>query len=529
MTTRSRRREAGFTLIELMVALVVSAIVVLGVFAFSSIQRSNAAAQERTARIQESLEGAMWAMGQDVRLAGLGISRLCTELRVWDEASGQLVNPSGAGDPALAVVDPHTNEAYWVLRDGLQAHWNSSGAATLDGGLGSSARTGSAADSFDVLLAESNYLGSAGMFVLADALDAADTQLDVRTSIALDSSDAAVVAGVQQLFPPGTFVLVALTPAITALPLSPLVQGQCILLQVTDDVAPGADDDEWIIPIAAGGFNNLAGLLADPGGDECAAAAPPCRDDWDPSAYVAQIATVVPLGRLRWSRYEIDYTVPALPYLVRYDLIGYQPAALGSGPDYPHCSGGACPQPELRLPGTVPGPGAVAIGPMIEDMQIAVGCDGWLPASAVDPMPVPDAGFEELGPAEGPTAAQANFQVDENSPESGQRTVDEWLGNAADEVSAPDCVYYGTGEVEAGQWGVIEPVTPGYRMSPQTMRITLIGSTEIEDAAGGAATTQLLAVEDRAAITSTVGPRQRLALSERFTPDNARWRDPTVR
>ena len=169
-----------------------------------------------------------------------------------------------------------------------------------------------------------------------------------RIEVSPHVRDLQVVAGVQQLFPPGTFVLVALTPAITALPLSPLVQGQCILLQVTDDVAPGADDDEWIIPIAAGGFNNLAGLLADPGGDECAAAAPPCRDDWDPSAYVAQIATVVPLGRLRWSRYEIDYTVPALPYLVRYDFIGYQPAALGSGPDYPHCTGGACPQPRWR-------------------------------------------------------------------------------------------------------------------------------------------------------------------------------------
>ncbi|WP_407674591.1 PilW family protein, partial [Paraliomyxa miuraensis] len=49
-----RRAQAGFTLIELMVAMVVSAIVVLGVYAFSAIQQSTAGLHERNVRVQQA-------------------------------------------------------------------------------------------------------------------------------------------------------------------------------------------------------------------------------------------------------------------------------------------------------------------------------------------------------------------------------------------------------------------------------------------------------------------------------------------
>src|SRR5688572_17018297 len=77
-------RSAGFTLIELMVAMVVSAIVMVGIFAFSSIQRSTVTIHTRNVRIQQALEGAMWTLGQDVQQAGMGFARLCSELRVYD-------------------------------------------------------------------------------------------------------------------------------------------------------------------------------------------------------------------------------------------------------------------------------------------------------------------------------------------------------------------------------------------------------------------------------------------------------------
>mgnify|MGYP002150958722 CR=1 FL=1 len=81
------------------------------------------------------------------------------------------------------------------------------------------------------------------------------------------------------------------------------------------------------------------------------------------------------------------------------------------------------------------------------------------------------------------------------------------------------------------QWIAIEgdqSPPPAFRMSPQTVRITVVGSSETEEAAGGLATTDVLAVEDRPPVASPVGNRQRFTLTEVFSPKNARWRDPTV-
>ena len=86
----------GFTLIELMIAIVVSSIVVLGVFAFSTIQQTTSAMHQRDVRMQQALEGAMWSVGRDVRQAGLGFARRCTELRIWDAQQSRLINPGAA-------------------------------------------------------------------------------------------------------------------------------------------------------------------------------------------------------------------------------------------------------------------------------------------------------------------------------------------------------------------------------------------------------------------------------------------------
>lgn len=520
-----RRGSRGFTLIELMVALVVSGVVVLGVFAFSNIQRSNASAHQRNVMIQQALEGAMSSVGQDVRQAGLGFTRTCTELRIWDAAGGRLVNP-GVGDPNDAVVDPLTLERYWVLRDGVQAHWRSDDAASID----------LAVDSLDVILGEAAYLGFAGVFNITAPIDTASTSLTATTSALLDSGNPQHVAQVQQLFPPGSFVMLAPRPQSTTLSFSPIAQGQCVLLQVTDDIVAGPTAQEWSIPIEnTSGFNDLAGLLGDFGADPaCGAEAPvACNDDWTVDTMAS--VSVVPLGRLRWSRYAIDYSVATLPYLVRFDIIGHQPGIdasdLGAASDYPHCQAGQCPAAGLHLPGSQSPPAAVAIGPMIEDMQVAVGCDGWSDASAdLLTLRRPDLGFEDLGPLTGGAAGLANAAVDENTSASTQRHADEWLGNALGETRAADCVSYGTGEYNRDTWIGLEPDPgPGFRMSPRTVRVTLVGSAEADEFAGGLATDQLLAVEDRAAMDSLVGSRQRFTLTERFSPENARWQDPRLR
>ena len=260
-----RRAQAGFTLIELMVAMVVSAIVVLGVYAFSTIQQSTAGLHERNVRVQQALEGAMWTMAQDVRSAGLGFGRLCSELRVYDAAGGRLINPGAVAAPAQAYLDQVTNEAYWVLRDGLQAHWNSSVGASMVGTLNRSSDPNSVADSFDVILAEAAYTDSYGVFELSAVVDPADGYLVVEGSGMLDNNDPNHVAQVQQLFPPGSFFLLSRTPAAATNPMRPDFQGQCPLLQVTGDVvAEPGNVRQWRIPIsgAVSGFDgDVATLL----------------------------------------------------------------------------------------------------------------------------------------------------------------------------------------------------------------------------------------------------------------------------
>lgn len=527
---RSRRRaQAGFTLIELMVAMVVSAIVVLGVYAFSSIQQSTASLHERNVRVQQALEGAMWTMAQDVRSAGLGFARVCSELRVYDQGSGRLINPGAEVDPALAMLDPITGEPYWVLRDGLQAHWQSSLGADLPGSQARSSTVTSVADSFDVMLADGAYVNSFGVFQLAAPVGAADTVITVRSSAMLSNASVEHLAQVQQLFPPGTFFIVARSPAPGQNPFRPESHGQCVLLQITGDVQPAAGDEQlWELPVGpSSGFNANLALSFDTSMDV---------EDWNATDGVLD-SSIIPLGRLRWSRYEIDYTIPTLPYLVRYDLIGYREGIdldnLGAAANYPHCAAGECPLPQLHLPGGDNPPAAVAVGPMIEDMQVAVGCDGYTAvsaAAATPPVPVPDPGFEEVGPTDGPIAGLPNRQIDENAAGNG-RDSDEWLGNARNEITAPDCVFHGTAQRAAAEWIAVESSQsppPAFRMSPQTIRITLVGSSEAEEAAGGLASADVLAVEDREPVESPVGIRQRFTLTEVFTPKNLRWRDPTV-
>jgi hypothetical protein len=502
---------------------------------------------QRNVRVQQALEGAMWAIASDVRQAGLGFARMCTELRVWDGRAGRLVNPGGGTDPANAYVDPVTQQALWVLRDGFQAHWDSTGAVDFDGGAASSSAPNSAADSFDVVLADSAYLGTYGMFELARPLGSGDAYVQVETSALLDSDNPQHLAQVRQLFPPGTFFVMARAATSTANPFRPERAGQCVLLQVTGDVEPEPGvATQWRIPIdpasVPSGFSaDLDGLVADNNGvlDDtaaCPAEVPQC-DDWNPgtSDNVAG-STIVPLGRLRWSRYEIDYTIATMPYLVRYDIIGYQdgvdPGNLGSTVDYPFCDGGQCPAPQLHLPGSQSPPTAVAIGPMIEDLQVSVGCDGYTVAAAADAqmgaVPPPDPGFEEAGPVGGAVPNTPNLAVDENASGS-QRDRDEWLGNAVQEQWAPDCVWYGTAEYARAGWVAQEgDVAPDFRMSPQTIRITLVGSSEFPEEAGGLSVLSVLAVEDRPVLDSQVGVRQRFTLTERFTPENLRWRDPDI-
>ncbi len=543
MTTRVTRSR-GFTLIELMVAILVSSIMLMGVFAFATIQRDTANLHTRQVLVQQALEGAMFSLGEDLRMAGLGFGRVCSEVRIWSDSQGRLINPGAVDSAQLAnvYVDGITGEPYWVLRDGLQAHWRSEGLSSIHGSLATSASPDAAADSFDVFRGEHNISTGSGVFSIPQtglpSGSGPTATLQFESTALLDNSEGVQLAAVRQLLAPGSFVLVA--PVVGNEPFDPRNQQQCALLQVTGEVQAGSGGQTWLLPIADDSqFNrNLVDLLG-LGGVEVPNES---DDDWAPNDLAGGRLELIPLGRARWSRYEIDYTVPSRPMLVRSDIIGWRdgdPTAAISD-EYPGCTGGVCRMPTLYLPDAGVQPPRVAIGPMIEDMQVAVGCDGWAPDTpelAAKSFPVPDVGFEELGPSSGPLANQANRRVDERDDDD-DRGNDEWVGNAASESWAPDCVFWGTGETRKQLWASLGPPSetnpaPGFRLSPQVVRVTLVAKPDT--VAGGADSqtdaffTQLVAIEDRPTMESIVGNREYRTMTERFTPHNAHWRDPDIR
>ena len=554
--TATLARQGGFTLIELMVATLVSSIVLVGVFAFATIQKDTANLHHRQVVVQQALEGSMHSLGTDLRMAGLGFGRSCSEVRVWSAAQGRLINPGAveAGNVAGVVLDEITQEPYWVLRDGLQAHWRSSpgdGANDMAGTAGTSASLTSAADSLDVFRGELNAVPGSGLFEVQvmPGGTGPNATLGFDTSALLDNADAVQLKAVRQLFAPGSFVLLVPVPSTASY--VPEQQSQCALVQVTGEVEAGAGGNSWRLPVGDqsqfnAGLEELLGLGnlavpsdANPGavglknGDEFGA-------DWDPANFTR--VELVPLGRARWSRYEIDYATPARPMLVRADIIGWRDGdpEIATADNYPGCTGGVCRMPTLYLPSVDAQPPRVAIGPMIEDMQIAVGCDGW--ASDAVPVvenevPAPDLGYEEKGPGDGPLANLANRRIDERA-ETDDRGNDEWLGNAAEETWGPDCVSWGTAQRNATEWATAGPASetkPGssFRMSPQVVRVTLLAKPDV--AAGGADVdadafyNELVAIEDRPTMPAVAVGREYRTLTERFQVRNSRWRHQGLR
>lgn len=69
----SRRREAGFTLIEVMAALAILAIAMTAVFATFTSQQKSFTVQNRVVEMQQNLRQAVEYMTRDIRLAGYGV------------------------------------------------------------------------------------------------------------------------------------------------------------------------------------------------------------------------------------------------------------------------------------------------------------------------------------------------------------------------------------------------------------------------------------------------------------------------
>jgi type IV pilus assembly protein PilW len=67
-----RERESGFTLVELLVAMVISLVVMAAIYSTYHSQQKSYLVQEQVAAMQQNLRSAMYNMAREVRMAGYG-------------------------------------------------------------------------------------------------------------------------------------------------------------------------------------------------------------------------------------------------------------------------------------------------------------------------------------------------------------------------------------------------------------------------------------------------------------------------
>lgn len=82
------RTDKGFTLVELMVALVIAMIVMAGIYSVYHSQHKSHVVQEGVAEMQQNLRAAMFMMGREIRMAGC--------------------NPTDEASAGILTADPNT-------------------------------------------------------------------------------------------------------------------------------------------------------------------------------------------------------------------------------------------------------------------------------------------------------------------------------------------------------------------------------------------------------------------------------------
>ena len=204
-------------------------------------------------------------------------------------------------------------------------------------------------------MGERNFVAGSGVFKTVDVPTSSSSTANVEVEsnpIVLDSTNTDHLAWVIQMMPPGSFFVLSrdnLQPAATYQTFEPQAQSQCALMQVTGPITAGSSSSRWLIPVSnISEFNaNLAALVDTTSEPVYGSTDPVLGVDWLPTGTDSPAVprVVIPLGRLRWSRYEVDYTIPTRPYLVRTDIIGVSPGdpvSTGSaGAAVPGCPSGS--------------------------------------------------------------------------------------------------------------------------------------------------------------------------------------------
>jgi prepilin-type N-terminal cleavage/methylation domain-containing protein len=133
-----RCREGGFTIIELMIALVISAVVTAAVYAIFITQQKTYAIQSGVTDMQQNARAALMLMVRDLRMAGAGVG---SSFSVQDYANTAITASTtvtqGAGDDpdAITVVyatEPDTTAFVSAMSSNVVTLTNASGFSVGD-------------------------------------------------------------------------------------------------------------------------------------------------------------------------------------------------------------------------------------------------------------------------------------------------------------------------------------------------------------------------------------------------------------
>ena len=117
---KRKRSNQGFTLTELLVAMVISGIVAAGIYSTFYSQQKSYLTQEQIAAMQQNLRGAMHLLGRDIRMAGYNPTGFATTGIQTAQANSvrftmDITNDAGTGIPDGDTGDPNEDITYALV------------------------------------------------------------------------------------------------------------------------------------------------------------------------------------------------------------------------------------------------------------------------------------------------------------------------------------------------------------------------------------------------------------------------------
>jgi len=110
----------GFTLTELLVAMIISGVVATGIYSTFYSQQKSYLAQEQIAAMQQNLRGAMHLLGRDIRMAGYDPTGWATTGIQTAQANSirftmDITDDAGTGTPDGDTGDPNEDITYALV------------------------------------------------------------------------------------------------------------------------------------------------------------------------------------------------------------------------------------------------------------------------------------------------------------------------------------------------------------------------------------------------------------------------------